>query len=310
MKVVYLSIKSRIRPIENGIVLALGYFDGLHKAHQHLINETIKIAKDKGVKSGVMTFHPSPKEVISKQKLKGYLTPHNKKISILSDLGVDYLFVIQFSEAMARLSHRDFIERFVCGLNTIHLVTGFDFRYGYKGRGNIHTLIEDGRESFGLSIIEELKLNGEKISASTIRQHIEAGRVDLVYPMLGRYYETEGIVIHGFKRGRELGYPTANIALIEDYVIPATGVYVVGVKVHQTYYYGMCNVGYNPTFNGNHHMTIEVHILDFNEDIYDEKITIYWYYKMREEIKFPNVEALIEQLKKDEKNTREWIKQL
>lgn len=310
MKVVHLTVDSNIRPIEGGIVLALGYFDGLHLAHQHLIRETIKIAEMKGVKSGVMTFHPSPKEVVGKDQIIGYLTPHNKKISILSDWGVDYLFVVSFTEELAELPHKTFIERFVCELDAVHLVTGFDFRYGHKGRGNVHTLIEDGNDTFGLSIIEEVKLDGEKISASTIRKHIEEGKVDLVYPMLGRYYETEGIVIHGFKRGRELGFPTANIALIEDYVVPSTGVYVVGVKVHQTYYYGMCNVGYNPTFNENHHMTIEVNILDFDEEIYDEKITLIWYKKMRDEVKFPSVNALVEQLKKDEEMTREIIKQL
>ena len=138
-----------------------------------------------------MTFHPSPKSVLKKQKEESYLTPHNKKISILSDLGVDYLFVVAFTEETARLSHQEFIDRFVCGLEAIHLVTGFDFRYGYKGRGNVQTLIEDGRHAFGLSIIEEVQENGQKISASSIREHIISGRVDQVYPMLGRYYETE-----------------------------------------------------------------------------------------------------------------------
>lgn len=309
MKVVHLNEESRIYPIEHGLVLALGYFDGLHLAHQKLISEAVKIAQSKGVKSGVMTFHPSPKSVLGKKADYGYLTPHNKKISILSDMGVDYLFVVAFTEQFAKKSHQEFIERYVIRLNAIHIVTGFDFHYGSKGKGSVHTLIEDGKGSFGLSIIEEIQSDNQKISASEIRSLITSGHVDEVYPFLGRYYETEGIVVHGFKRGRELGFPTANISQIEPYVVPATGVYVVGVEVLQKKYYGMCNVGYNPTFNDNNHMTIEVNIFDFKGDIYNEKVSIQWMKKLRDEVKFANVNALIEQLKADEKASRAYFEE-
>lgn len=307
MKVVYLNESSTVYPIEAGVVLALGFFDGLHLAHQRLIEEAIITAKHKNVKSGVLTFNPSPKQFLGKVSDEALLTPHNKKIELLSNFDLDYLFIVQFNEHIAKLSPKQFINRFLTSLNVVHVVTGFDFHYGYKGKGNVHTLQADGDQRFGLSIIEEVQINHEKISSTRIRELITTGRVEEVKTFLGREYTTDGIVIHGFKRGRELGFPTANIALLDQYVVPQNGVYAVKVDLFQKTYLGMCNVGYNPTFNVNNNRSIEVHILDFNKDIYNEKLTITWYKKIRDEQKFASVDLLIEQLSKDQETVKAYF---
>lgn len=299
MKVVYLDAKSKVLPIEKGIVLALGYFDGLHIAHQYLINKTIELAKELNCLSGLLTFQPNPKLVLGKQKNEGLLTPHHLKINLLNNMGIDYLFVIRFNHDLAKMSHKDFVRKFINSLNTKHVLSGFDFKYGYKGKGNINTLFNDGNKTFGVSIIEEQKIDNEKISSSKIRELIINGEVHQVKKYLGRYYATDGIVIHGFKKGREMGFPTANISMIDNYVIPQNGVYIVFVEVFKRVYRGIANIGYNPTFSENNHKSIEVHILDFNQFIYHEKISISWIKRIRDEKKFSSVDELVKQLSLD-----------
>ncbi len=299
MKVVYLSARSKVLPIKNGITLALGYFDGLHIAHQNIIKQTITVANELGSQSGVLTFQPNPKFFIGKQKLESLLTPHNMKINLLNKLRVDYLFVIKFDYDIVKMSHKRFIEKFIIPLDTKHVVSGFDFEYGYKGKGNVNTLFTDGNEKFGVSIIDEQKLRNDKISSSLIRTFILNGQVNEVKAYLGRFYTTEGIVIHGFKRGREMGFPTANIFTIDNYLLPHKGVYIVLVEVFQKVYKGIANIGHNPTFNENNNKSVEVHIIDFNQEIYQEKITITWIKKIRDEEKFHSINELVNQLSQD-----------
>ncbi|MDF2698742.1 MAG: ribF [Haloplasmataceae bacterium] len=308
MKVVYLKNESSILPVKSGLALALGFFDGLHLAHQNLIDQAIKIAINSKCKSGVFTFNPSPKQFLGKTSIDSMLTPHNMKIELLNKMGVDYLFVLQFDELVANVEHKEFVEKFILPLNVTHLITGFDYRYGYKGEGNAQTLVKDGNDTFELTIVEQIKLNDEKISSSKIREFILNGKVFEAKDLLGRFYTTEGIVIHGFKRGREIGFPTANISTIDNYLIPQNGVYIVKVNIFQDEYYGMCNIGYNPTFSQNNNKTIEVNIINFNKDIYNEKITVNWIKKIRDEKKFNGVLELIAQLNEDKQKVFEYIK--
>ncbi len=307
MKVVYLDYNSDILPINNGIVLALGYFDGLHLAHQSLIQKTLEIAKEKNSCSGLLTFQPNPKHFLGKQKIESLLTPHNMKVNLLDKMGVEYLFVIKFDMDVSHLSHKQFVEKFILSLNTIHVVTGFDFLYGFKGKGNINTLFEDSHNEFGITMIDEQKVRGEKISSSKIRELIINGQVDIIKDYLGRDYTTEGIVIHGFKRGREMGYPTANLSTIDNYLVPENGVYIVKVKIFQNEYDGICNIGHNPTFSENNNKSVEVHILNFNKYIYNEKLSITWIKKIRDEKKFESVQELITQLNEDKEKTLNFI---
>jgi len=301
VKVVYLSAQSKVLPIKKGIVLALGYFDGLHIAHQYLIKNTITLAKKHHSQSGLLTFQPNPKLILGKQKITSSLTPHHMKVNLLNELGVDYLFVVKFDDKLSKMTHKEFVEKFIIPLDTKHVISGFDFNYGYKGKGNVNSLFGDGNESFAVTVIDEQKLGSEKISSSKIRELICNGEVYESKKYLGRYYTTEGIVIHGFKRGRELGFPTANISTIDNFLIPQNGVYIVNVRVLQNKYRGIANIGHNPTFNENNSKSVEVHILDFNQDIYHEKISITWIKKIREEKKFASVTELISQLNEDKK---------
>ncbi|ERJ13685.1 riboflavin biosynthesis protein RibF [Haloplasma contractile] len=309
MKVVYIKEDTVLKPIEEGISLAVGFFDGLHLAHQELIKKNLDIAKEKGIKSGVLTFHPNPKYVLGKHEEESLITPHNLKINLLDLMGVDFLFVIHFDERIIRIPHQSFVESFILPLNVKHVVSGFDFHYGEKGKGTIDTLVKDGNHSFDLTVINELKVNDTKISSSKIREYIQEGNVHKIIEQLGRHYKTEGIVIHGFKRGRELGFPTANIDMFYQYVIPKTGVYIVKVHVLGEDYMGMCNVGLNPTFNYKGNKSIEVNILNFEKDIYNEKLEITWLKKIRDEKKFKNIEELVKQLKQDRKKVREFFKE-
>lgn len=308
MKVVYLNASSKILPIKQGLVLALGYFDGLHLAHQKLINKTISIAKENNYKSGLMTFHPNPKYFLGRQKIVDLLTPHNMKIDLLDKMGINYLFVIKFEEDVAKLSHEKFVKKFILSLNVKNVISGFDYNYGYKGKGNINTLVKDGNNSFDLTILDEIKIKGNKISSSRIRDYIINGNVYEAAKLLGRHYTTEGIVIHGFKRGRELGFPTANISTIDNYLLPANGVYIVNVKIYNEEYLGMCNIGYNPTFTNNNNKSVEVHILNFDKEIYNEKIVIYWIKKIRDEKKFKDLEELVCQLNYDKECVIDFVK--
>lgn len=308
MKVVYLNPDSKILPIDKGVVLALGYFDGMHKAHTQLIKKAIYIAKSHGHKVGVVTFHPNPKYLLGRKPTHHLLTPSNKKISIVDKLGVDYLFIINFNELVAKISHEDFIKTFILPLNVTDIVTGFDYRYGYKGLGNIETLRKAGERTYKVHNIQEIKIDGKKISSTHIRENVVTGKVDKVHEMLGRFYSVEGIVIHGFKRGREMGYPTANLDILEEYLIPNTGVYAVKVKVLGKEYNGMCNIGYNPTFKLSCVKSVEVNIFDFNEDIYNEKLEVKWIKKIRNEIKFSSIEQLVDQLSKDKQQIRNFFK--
>lgn len=309
MKVVYLSQKSKIRPIGPGLSLALGYFDGLHKAHHQLIDKAIKLAKDKNYKTGVLTFHPNPKYILGRNKTYHLLTPHNKKVELLNRLGIDYLFVIKFNESVAKISHKDFVRNFIIPLNVKEIVTGFDYRYGYDGKGNVDTLVNCGVRNYNVHTIQEIKENDQKISATIIREKILKGDVDEVPKYLGRYYSIEGIVIHGYKRGREIGFPTANLESLEEYVLPNEGVYVVYAYVFGKKYKGMCNIGYNPTFNFNKFdKSVEVNIFDFNLEIYNEKIEILFLKKIRDEVKFSSVEALIDQLNNDCQKAKSFFK--
>jgi len=307
MKVVYLNANSTVLPIKNGITLALGYFDGLHLAHQRLITRAIEIAKENQTRSGVLTFQPNPKTFLGHQSVEYLLTPHHAKVNLLVEMGIDYLFVIKFDAQLAKMSHKDFVTKFLLPLDTRHVVTGFDFNYGYKGKGNINTLMEDGEHRFGITVIPEQRIDGEKISSSRIRELIMTGQVHECVKYLGRYYTTEGIVIHGFKRGRELGFPTANISTVDNYLLPQKGVYIVKVRVFRKDYWGICNVGNNPTFHENSNKSVEVHIFDFNQEIYNEKIAITWIKRLRDEKKFNSVDELVEQLKQDKENALDYI---
>lgn len=291
------------------MAMALGYFDGVHRGHQKVILEAKTKAAQMGICSAVMTFDPHPSVVLGKtvQQIQ-YITPLEEKVKIIEELGIDYLFIIHFTAEFANLLPQEFIDQYVIGLNVRHVVAGFDFTYGRMGKGTMETLPFHSRDQFSYSIVPKFTQGDEKVSSTRIRNLLREGRTDSLLSLLGRYYTTSGIVIHGDKRGRTIGFPTANVDINEEYIIPPLGVYAVRFNVKNQWHNGVCNIGFKPTFNKEAlHPSVEVHLFDFNEDIYGEEVTIEWHLHLRKEQKFSGIEELVAQIERDKQNTLNYF---
>jgi riboflavin kinase / FMN adenylyltransferase len=297
--------KEQFKPM----VIALGYFDGVHLGHRKVIDTATRIATEKGVKSAVMTFTPHPSVILKKVEKVEYITPLEEKIKIISDLQVDYLFVINFTSEFANLLPQEFVDQYLIDLGAVHVVAGFDYSYGKLGKGTMETLPFHSREAFNFTVVPKLESHDEKISSSLIRKNIKNGGLDTLPDLLGRFYTTTGFVIHGDKRGRTIGFPTANIDLHEDYILPPLGVHAVRIMVKGEWHEGVCNIGYKPTFNKEqtHRPAVEVHIFDFAHQIYGENVTIEWRKYLRTEQKFAGIDELVAQIERDKQNSLQYF---
>ncbi|HBP25843.1 MAG TPA: bifunctional riboflavin kinase/FMN adenylyltransferase [Acholeplasmatales bacterium] len=281
------------------LVVALGEFDGLHVAHQALIQKTIDLSKSIGAKSAVLTFDPHPDFILRRRSYLGYLTPLNVKIQILEELGVDYLIIVPFTLELSKQSPTEFENQILKQFEIVHLIVGFDFRYGFKGAGNAASLAKN----YSITIIERINFENQKIGSNAVRDLLLEGRMEEATKMLGRYYNITGVVEKGNQVGRRIGFRTANITLSEEYQLLKKGVYGVYVTLNGKKYLGVCNIGNNPTLNYIKRPRLEVHILDFNSMIYDQVLSVDFVVYLREEIHFDTVEALITQIHQDIENT-------
>ncbi len=291
--------------------LALGYFDGIHVGHQRVINTAVELAKKNNAVPAVMSFHPHPSVVLGKSDHNWtYITPLEEKKKILEEMGVERFYLVKFDHVFAGLDTQEFVDQYVIGLNVVHVVTGFDFSYGKYGKGNVETLVKESNGQFGQTVIEKIEKDGQKISSTLIRNHLKEGLVDELQPYLGRRYTLTGTVIHGDKRGRTIGFPTANLDT-DQYSLPKVGVYAVEVIIDNKSYFAMANVGYKPTFKDDQKKpSLEVHIFDFNKEIYGEDVRITWLKRIRDEKKFSGIDELIAQLHADKSRTFEIIQSL
>lgn len=290
------------------VVLVLGYFDGIHLGHQKVIEQGRKIAQEKGLKLALMTFNHHPSIVFNKvnfETMKTLCTPQ-RKAQMMAELGIDYFYIIDFTSKFAALKPQQFVDEYIVGLHAKAVVTGFDYTFGPKEIASTEHLPEYAKERFEVTVVPAFKMGEKKVSSTRIRNLLDEGEIEQTNELLGYTYETVGIVIHGEARGRTLGYPTANIDIRRSTRLPKIGVYVNRVKVSGKWYRGMASIGYNDTFGDNLHLTLEVYILDFNEDIYGEEITVEWLHYIRGMVKFESVEELIQQLKNDEEYTRKF----
>ena len=289
-------------------VCAIGFFDGIHKGHQRVLQTAKDQARQLNKKFAVMTFTPHPIEILRKDRTNvSYLTTFKQKQSILREFGVDLLYVIHFDLSVAKLKPQEFIDQYIVGLTISQLVCGFDFTYGHKGAGNVDSLISHSKERFGVTVVEEYSEENEKVSSTRIRNLLTEGEIDQANKLLTRPLMTEGKVIHGFKRGREIGYPTANILVDPAQILPKIGVYYVTILIDDTQYHGMASLGYNPTFDDpeqKNTIKCEVHIFDFNQQLYGQSVTVFWEKYVRPEYRFEQVDQLIAQLKQDEELIR------
>ncbi|MFO7814830.1 MAG: bifunctional riboflavin kinase/FAD synthetase [Halanaerobiales bacterium] len=281
-------------------IIAIGSFDGIHKGHKKILDKTLSLAEVKGLKSGLLTFEPHPQEVVGDEKSHYYISSKAQKRNHIKDMGFDYYFEMNFSEDLAQTAFDDFVKKIVVNnLKTKHIVVGSDFKLGHKGDGNINKLRKLGKKyNFDVTAVKPKKIGEHKISSSVIRDLIKAGRLDELKDHLGNNFKIEGKVVEGYGRGRKLGIPTANIKPSTEYVLPPDGVYAVYFYLNDNKYKGVVNFGHKPTFN-DHNFTIEVHLPNFEGDLYGEYVEIELVEFIRGEEEFEDVDELIDTIDKD-----------
>ena len=302
MEIFNISDISEIKEENKKRVAALGFFDGIHNAHQKIIGSAVNTA-EYGFISAVITLDKSPKEYFGKTSEES-LTPTNKKNELLRELGVDEVYYLEFNEKLQNLSAEEFINNILKKLNVEKVFCGFDYRFGFKGLGTPDLIKESGIE---VMVQEKQKIDEEKISTTVLKEFVRNGEFLKYKEYTGRFYSISGLVVKGRQLGRTINFPTANLELDGKYLLPETnGVYVTKIKVNNKIYKSVTNIGYNPTVSDEKNRKfIETHILDFDEDIYGEKIEIYFYEFLRKEQKFESFDHLKEQLKLDKKTCEE-----
>ncbi|MBN2540981.1 MAG: bifunctional riboflavin kinase/FAD synthetase [Bacilli bacterium] len=277
---------------EQNSVICLGYFDGMHIAHVELIKTAAKLAKEKGLSLAVFTFSMNIKAYLNQERHR-CLTTVEDKATICKKLGVDYLYVMKVSQHLIHMQAEEFIERFLVGANTV--VVGFDFRFGYRGEGDRKLLLK--QKNFQTIVIPEMTYLDLKVGTTRIRANLLDGNLEIANHLLGREYKIKGRVVSGRGIGRRLGYPTANIDYM-PYVLPKSGVYYTKVIHEKKEYYGITNVGNNPTYF-NVPLTVETHVFNTDKNLYNEIIEVRFVEYLRPEIKFDTEPELIEQIYQD-----------
>jgi riboflavin kinase/FMN adenylyltransferase len=281
--------------------VGLGNFDGLHLGHMTLINTLTNKAKAEGIKSIVYTFRQHPENVLAKNHSLPLLTSLDKKIELLSKTGLDFLYFDEFDEQYSLNTPENFIKDIlVKKLEARIVVVGFNYRYGHKGRGDLELLEKLGTEcGFRLIVIPPVRIDNKVVSSSFIRDLLIAGKTQTAAKCLGRYYSLTGTVQSGDRRGAVLGFPTANILPGNHLVIPARGVYLTKTKIDGQLLDSVTNVGIKPTFTDTGQASIETHIIDYCNDIYEKTIEVFFIKKIRDEIKFASAEQLKERVMED-----------
>lgn len=297
MEVLYYSMDKPFE-LDNSIALALGYFDGLHLGHIALASKVKEYARLHKTKSALMTFSPNPLITLGKIEEEYYLTSFEDRAKLLEELGIDYLIILDFNKKVSELSPKDFYQQFIDPLKVECIVCGFDYHFGSKGRGDGHLLRELAMGKCEVYIQEEVLMNHQKISSSRIQEALKNGNIEEANVLLNRPYSIKGEIIKGRQIGRTIGFPTANIDY-DHYAIPKNGVYGVKIEVNNKMYVGMCNIGYNPTFDSLDKTSLEVNIFDFDAEVYGNIAKVYFYTFIRDEVKFSSAQALITQLNQD-----------
>ncbi|MFA5523367.1 MAG: bifunctional riboflavin kinase/FAD synthetase [Tissierellales bacterium] len=298
-----INVKSNIN---GNTAVALGNFDGLHLGHLFLIEEMMTIADERDLKKSVFTFNNESLVRFKTNKTNNLLMSNEQKIKLLDELGLDLLYFVDFTEEIMHMTPYEFIKNILVErLKAKFIVIGFDFRFGYKAKGDGEFLIEAGKEfGFEVMIIEPIAKNNKIISSSSIREFIKEGNIQEANYLLGRPFTIKGTIVKGKGRGSGLGFATANLDMDTNYQIPKYGVYKTFIIVNHNKYLSVTNIGNNPTFD-DVGFSIETHIIDFNEAIYGEKVEIQLIDFIRKEEKFSDKDELIKQVMKDIKEIKE-----
>ena len=288
-------------------VLSLGMFDGVHFGHISIINLLKSVAQENNLETAILTFWPHPRKVFNPNDEIKLLNTLNEKLNLLENANLDVVFLKSFDENFRNLTGEEFVRQILIEkLNVKHIIIGHDHVFGKNKSGNFELLQKLSKElDFVVQQLDAVKEGEFNISSTKIRNCLANGNIIGANKMLGYHYSVSGKVIDGKKLGRTIGYPTANIEVDELKLLPKKGAYIVEVYVKNKFYKGMLSIGTNPTVNGDK-LTVEVYILDFNEDIYGDEITVKFRDFLHEEIKFESLEKLIERLDEDKRLTKEF----
>ena len=294
-------------PQNNGFVITQGTFDGVHLGHQHVLKQVVNLAKSYKKPSLLITFHPHPRLVIDPKNTSiKLLSSIEEKAKKILEMGIDYVLVLSFTHEISQYSPREFVnEILVKKLNVQCMVVGYDHRFGKNRSGGFHELTSFATEfNFDVKEIDASEIDEIAVSSTRIRKALSSGNLESANELLGQPYTLTGTVVQGKQLGRQLGFPTANIQIDEsNKLIPPNGVYIGYTLIEEARFKIMLNIGVRPTVDGTT-QTIEAHILDFNKDIYNQKITLFLVQFLREEQRFNGLDALKIQLQKDEAKTR------
>jgi riboflavin kinase/FMN adenylyltransferase len=293
-------------------IVTIGTFDGVHLGHKKILEKIVENAHSQNCESLVLTFFPHPRTILQADSEMKQLNTLAEKTNLLSALGIDNLVIHPFDAAFSRLTAEEFVKQVLVDTFKIKkIIIGHDHRFGRNRTANIDDLIEFGNK-FGFEVeeISAKQINEVSISSTKIRNALTEGNIELANNYLGYYYSLTGIVSKGKQLGRTIGFPTANIKIVEEYkLIPQNGVYIVQSNLDGIMYHGMMNIGTRPTVDGTT-QTIEIHFFDFQKELYNQKITISLLHRMRSEQKFESVDALKKQLDKDKITALAIIKKL
>ncbi len=280
--------------------IALGNFDGVHMGHRKLIEETVGKAAREGIKAAVFTFSNHPRNLIAGRTVVKNILYSEEKERIIEELGVDYMFNLKFTREICDMTPEDFVrELLVDTFKARHVYCGFNYNFGSMARGNVETLRRMGRElGFETHIIDPVEVDGNLVSSTYIRGLIETGQMKKCRRFMGEYYSIGGEVVVGNKLGRTIGFPTSNLVIDETMVTPPNGVYVTYCIYNGVKYPSVTNVGVKPTI-GEYNKNVETHIFNFDKELYGKRIMVQFLEKTRDEKRFPSVDKLAEQIKKD-----------
>lgn len=291
--------------------VTIGVFDGVHRGHQHLVGRLLQLARGRGLATAAVTFHPHPRSVLRPGSAITYLCTLEERVEQLRSLGLDAVAILSFTSELAQLSPRDFLRLLVEELRMRLLLVGPDFALGRNREGTVEVLRSVGEEmGFQVEVAPLLTESGQKVGSTAIRRALAEGDVETVARLLGRPFSLRGPVVEGARRGERIGFPTANIALGLDRALPALGVYITRAYLGESAYPACTNIGLRPTFHAEPpRPTVETHILDFRGELYGRELRIDLLKRLRPERKFPTVDDLIAQIRRDIEAARRYFGQ-
>ncbi|NLE65177.1 MAG: bifunctional riboflavin kinase/FAD synthetase [Elusimicrobia bacterium] len=310
MKVMSGPLRADARPKKDRVIAAIGVFDALHRGHQRVIGRAVRLARRRGLKSAVVTFHPHPVSVLRPSEFSAYVLTLPHRLKIMERLGVDYCWVLPFDRKMSRMPASDFVRDLLAGMiGVAGVVVGEDFEFGHDRQGSTGFLRDSGKTfGFSVDVVPTLKKNNIKIKTRFIKKLIASGNLAAIRSFLGRSYAVTGRVIHGEGRGKRLGYRTANL-FRENVVTLPSGIYLARVECRKEVYDALVYIGSKPSFSrGKKELVVEVHVLDFCGDLYGEEVWVQFLGKVRDDRLFSDEKSLSDQIARDVERARSYFR--